>query len=140
MYQIIQRNRIREDIQFCNANGDVVFNIPVDINVDKQAGRLDKAYERIGIAQLKIKPQDNSEADLKEYGEAILGLFIEIFGEESTKTLLQFYDDNYAEMLGDVFLFIENEIKPKVRAAQEARKTQLVETRKAANRAAKWKS
>lgn len=130
MYQIIQMNMIREEVQFCNPNGEVVFTVPVTINVDEKACRFEQAYERIGLAQLKIKKEGNSEADLAAYGKTILDFFAEIFGTENTQKILEFYKDNYTEMVADIIGFVENEIKPKVAAAQEAKKQKLLAVKK----------
>ena len=130
MYRIIQMNIIREDVEFCYPDGTVALTVPVSINVDEKACRFEQAYERIGIAQLKIKKTDNSEADLAAYGKTILDLFVEIFGEEGTQKIMDFYKDNYTEMVADIIGFVENEIKPKVKAAQEAKKEKLLAVKK----------
>ena len=134
MYQVKRKNHISEQLQLVHANGDVACTIDVEINVDKIGAKINKAYELVGIAQLELQKDETSEAAVEAFGEAVLALFNVIFGEEGCEKIIDFYGskDAWAEMLIDLFPFINDEIIPKVREASEARKKQLIDMAKAA--------
>ena len=126
MYKITRNNRIHDEIQLCHANGDVALSVDVDLNVDEIAGRLNKARETLASAQAAMKKNETSEAKLEAYGNAVLGFFGVIFGEENTAKIVEFYEGRYSEMLLDLFPFINNELMPKIYAASAARREQLL--------------
>ena len=130
MYQITRKNRIKETLQLCHANGDVAEEINVDLNVDVIAGRMNKAYEAIGMAQNALEANTNSPELLEQFGNAVMAVFDVIFGEDGRKRIVAFYENNYTEMLLDLFPFINNEIMPKIREASEQRKQQLIDAAK----------
>ena len=130
MYQITRKNRIKETLQLCHANGDVAEEINVDLNVDVIAGRMNKAYEALGIAQNALGANTNSPELLEQFGNAVMAVFDVIFGEDGRKRIVAFYENNYTEMLLDLFPFINNEIMPKIREASEQRKQQLIDAAK----------
>lgn len=130
-YQITRKNRIREELQLCHENGEIAAKIPVDINIDAMGARINKAYENLGSAQYELNKNPNGPGAVEAVGKAIISLFTVIFGEDGTKTIVEFYEGNYSEMLLDLFPFINNVILPKVKAASEQRKAQLVAAAKA---------
>lgn len=132
MYQVTRKNRIKETLQLCHADGSVAHEILVDLNVDQIAGRVNKAYEALSAAQETLASQPKSEQALEAYGNAIFAVFDVIFGEENRKTIVDFYEGNYSEMLLDLFPFINNEILPKIWAANADRREQLIQAAKLA--------
>ena len=136
MYQITRKNRIKETLQLCHANGDVAEEINVDLNVDVIAGRMNKAYEALGMAQNALGANTNSPELLEQFGNAVMAVFDVIFGEDGRKRIFAFYENNYTEMLLDLFPFINNEIMPKIREASDQRKQQLIDAAKATKK--KW--
>lgn len=132
MYKITRKNRIREQLQLCNEDGSVAINVPVDLNVDEIQGRALKAMQELGRCQAEIRRDPKSPAAMEAFGNAVISLFTVIFGEDGAKQILAFYEDNYTEMLVDVLPFITGEILPKIAAASEARKEQLMQTARAA--------
>jgi hypothetical protein len=137
MYQITRKNRIKEDLQLCHANGDVALTLHVDLNVDEIANRVNKAYETLGNAQNVLQKQPNSPQAMQAYGEAVIAVFTVIFGEDGCRDLVEFYEGNYTEMLLDLFPFINGEIIPKIREASADRKAQLVEAARMAKQSGK---
>ena len=131
MYQITRKNRIKEQLQLCHANGDVALTVDVDLNVDEIAGRVNKAREVLGEAQIALQKDQDSPAALEAYGNAVIALMDVIFGTENSRAILEFYEGNYTEMLLDLFPFINDEVMPKIREANEARKEQLLAAAKA---------
>lgn len=136
MYQITRKNRIKETLQLCHENGTVAEEINVDLNVDVIAGRMNKAYEALGMAQNALESNSNSPEMMEQYGKAVIAVFDVIFGEDGCKKIVEFYENNYTEMLLDLFPFINDEIMPKIRETSEQRKQQLIEDAKATKK--KW--
>ena len=134
MYQVTRKNRIKEQLQLCHANGDIALTIDVDLNVDQIAGRVNKAYETLGMAQNALKKNANDDKAMEAYGDAVLAVFDVIFGEEDAKKIVDFYENNYSEMLLDIFPFINDEIMPKIREASASRREQLLAAAKMAER------
>lgn len=130
MYQITRKNRIKETLQLCHENGEVAEEINVDLNVDVIAGRMNKAYEALGIAQLELEKNTNSVEMLEQFGKAVMAVFEVVFGEDGCKRIVAFYENNYTEMLLDLFPFINDEIMPKIKEASEDRKNKLMEAAK----------
>lgn len=130
MYQVQRKNRIKEELQLVNADGTVADIITVDLNVDEIAARVSKSYETLGMAQNALQEDPHSEKLLEAYGNAVVAVFTVIFGEDGCNKILNFYENNYTEMLLDLFPFINDVIMPKIREASEARKQQLVNAAK----------
>lgn len=120
MYQI-KRNRIVEDIEI-EDNGKVL-NLSVDLNVDTILHQYNKAQYKIAQAAEAAKQaaNDNDLASAEEaMGNAILGLFEVVFGEDQTKQIIDFYGENKTlEMLGDISPFISDVVAPKIMDAQQ---------------------
>ena len=134
MYQITRKNHIKEQLQLCHANGDVDLTIDVDLNVDEIAGHVNKARGALGEAQIALQKDNTSPAAMEAYGKAVIALMDVLFGEDNTRAMLEFYEGSYTEMLLDLFPFINDEIMPKIREANEDRKAKLLAAAKAAKR------
>lgn len=127
MYKVTRKNRIKEELQLCHADGTVAETIEVDLNVDEVGNRVNKAYEMLAMAQNELQKNTNSEQLLEAYGNAVIAVFNVIFGADGASRIMAFYEGNYTEMLLDLFPFINNEIMPKIREATAARREQLIE-------------
>lgn len=134
MYTITRKNRIKEDLQLCHANGDIALTVSVDLNVDEISGRLAQKQKQMQEAAARAQNAPNNEEAVKAYGETIVAFFEVLFGEEDTRKLLAFYEDNYTEMLVDVFPFINEEILTKIAEASADRKTKLLAAVQAAKK------
>lgn len=137
MYQITRKNRIKEQLQLCNADGSVACELEVDLNVDEITNRVAKAYDTLGMAQLELQKDPADPKYMEAYGKAVFSLLDIIFGESGREKILNFYEGNYSEMLLDIFPFLNDEIMPKIREASEARKQQLVEAARSVDKARK---
>ena len=132
MYTITRKNRIKEQLQLCHADGTVALTADVDLNVDEIAGRVNKAYEALGMAQNALQKNAESAQLMEAYGNTVTAFFAVIFGEETAGKIVEFYEGRWTEMLLDLFPFINNEIMPKIREASADRKAQLLEAAKLA--------
>lgn len=137
MYQVTRKNRIKEQLQLCHADGTIALTADVDLNVDKIAARVNKAYEVLGMAQNALQDDPNNPETLAAYGNAVAAVFTVIFGEDNAKKIIAFYEDNYTEMLLDIFPIINCEIMPKIKEASAERRAQLVAAAKAVKRDSK---
>ena len=120
MYKI-QRNRILEDLEI-EDNGKVLA-LKVDLNVDTILHQYNQAQYKIAQASQDAKKaaNDNDLASAEEaMGNAILGLFEVVFGEDQTRQIIDFYGENKTlEMLGDIAPFISDVVAPKIMDAQQ---------------------
>lgn len=115
MYQI-KRNHVVEDLQV-EDNGKTL-DLHVDLNMDGIMQRYTAAAKTFADAQRAVRSSQTEER-ITAYGEAILGFFSVIFGDDQTKQLVEFYDGAYTEMLTDVIPFINDVVAPKVAEAQQ---------------------
>ena len=125
MYTVERINRIREVL--CLKDGDKELTVPVDLNVDAIQAKAVKAWQDVGRAQEQLRRDPKSPECMEAYGTATLSLFSVIFGEEGANKILAFYEENYTEMLLDVFPFLNGVILPKIAEASAARRAQLTD-------------
>ena len=119
MYQI-KRNHIVEDLEI-EDNGKAI-TLAVDINVDSILQAYTKAQYKIAAAvNAASEAKDNEDLSKAEeaMGNAVLGLFEIIFGEQQTQQIVEFYNDKPFEMLSDISPFITDVVAPKVEEAQK---------------------
>lgn len=136
-YQIKRKSRINERLELCDESGAVVLPIDVEINVDDIAGKLTAAQQTLGMAQALINKEPKSAEAQEAFGAAVIALFAVIFGKDNADKIIAFYDGRYTEMMLDVFPFINEAIMPKIKAASEERKRQLLDAARATKRSAK---
>lgn len=114
MYQIT-RNHVVEDLQITD-NGKVL-----DLHVDLAVDQILKRYLDAAGAFTRARDEVNkglTEERVQKLGETILALFVVIFGDDQAHKLVDFYGENYTEMLADVVPFINDVVAPKVNEAQ----------------------
>lgn len=124
-YKITRKSKIVESLELCNADGSVAHVIDVDVNIDDIAGKVNKAWELLGMAQTEMEQDPKSEKALTAYGRAVLEVIRAIFGDENAETIVTFYDERWTELLLDLFPFINQVIMPRVKEASVLRKAQL---------------
>lgn len=127
MQKIKRMNRIREELQLCHADGTVALTVNVDINTDDMAAQIRQAYEQFEAAKALLNAEGAGKEQEQAAGEALLGLFRLVFGQQNLQRMLEFYEGRESELLLDVLPFVRDEILLKVYAAVNARKAQIVE-------------
>lgn len=116
MYTIKRQKRIQEKLKM----GNMIIHL--DISVDSIADGFTSRYNDVIRAQKSIKHsaqngvQDDAYA---QYGEAVVLLLCIVFGEDATEKMCLFFENNYAEMLSEVFPFIEHVIMPQIKEDAE---------------------
>jgi hypothetical protein len=137
MYTITRKNRIKEQLQLCHADGTVAVALDVDLNVDEIAGRVNKTYSVFKKECDFLQAYPNDPEAMERFGKAVFALFEVIFTEAGAKRIVEFYEGHYTEMLLDLFPFINDEIMPKIQNASEDRKAQLLAAAKKARKSMK---
>ncbi len=122
-YQIKRLSKINETLELVGDDNTVAHTLVVSFTVDDLARDINKAKNDVIRAQQAIKNvTDEKFADAQEtMGDAIISLFSLIFGEEQTKTLIEFYKNAYTEMFAAVFPFLDSCIFPAIAAATRER-------------------
>jgi hypothetical protein len=117
MYQIT-RNHIVEDLKVTDAGTGEELVLHVDLSVDQILQRYLQAAEAFAKARNNAN-KGLTEERVEKLGEAILNLFVVIFGQEQAQKLVDFYGESYTEMLADVVPFINEVVAPKINEAQQ---------------------
>ena len=117
MYQIT-RNHVVEDLKVTDAGTGEELVLHVDLSVDQVLQRYLQAAEAFAKARNNAN-KGLTEERVEKLGEAILNLFVVIFGQEQAQKLVDFYGESYTEMLADVVPFINEVVAPKINEAQQ---------------------
>lgn len=130
-YQVTRSKRITETLELTDANGIVVNSINVNLDADAVCTAFRKKQIAIIDAERRLKDvqRKGSQADLdaayEAYGDAMLNIFELIFGDEGTKKILEFYENNYVEMGLQIVPFIREIVIPKLDDALKSHKRQM---------------
>lgn len=81
----------------------IAYSVPITPTFSKNARAL----------QMKIIDLQHNTSDEQDYdalGNAIVSLFVLVFGDENTKRIVAFYENDFATMLIDVFPYLRNTV------------------------------
>lgn len=126
MYTIKKKNRIKTQLQICYASGEQALLLDVDLDTYKILPEFQKLKEKLGISLLDAQKNPGGADEEAAVGDAIIALLDLVFGEEQTAALLRFYNNNKSDALADVYVFLCEEIFPKVEKAQEQLKEEII--------------
>lgn len=132
-YQLTKSRKYVENLELVDEEGKVIKVIHVEIGAGKIAENLSQKYvemlkckRNIDQMSIKAKEQISDEETVLAYtqlGEIVVDMMKIVFGEENTKEILEFYENDYLDIVQQVVPFIVNVILPQVRAiSQENRK------------------
>lgn len=130
-YQVTRSKRITETLELTDEKGNVVESIYVNLDADAVCTAFRKKQTEVIDAERRLKEirKNGVETDLEcayeAYGNAVIAIFELIFGEDGTKKLLEFFEDNYIEMGIQVVPFINAVIVPKINETLRNRKAQI---------------
>lgn len=102
-YKITRTQKITETLELSDKNGNVIDSIDIDIDADAVCTAFRKKQTEVIDAERRLKEirKNGVETDLEcayeAYGNAVIAIFELIFGEDGTKRLLDFFEDNYIE-------------------------------------------
>lgn len=141
MYEIKRaEKRIEDQIKIGERVIDIEFDIPAQYMALKETQQaIVEAQVAIRRAKEDNQTSDNIEKAIAQYGVAIVGLFNAIFGPDDTTYMIEFFQNNYQEMLEQTMPYINDKFLPLVQAyvaEQQSRQQELIKQTKAAgNRA-----
>ena len=124
MYELKRSKKIFEEVKI----GDDILT--VNISADTALKEFNKNFNAVVAAENQLKQlTGGTDADIEQavdaYSQAVIGLLRLIFGEENTEKILTFYENNYVEMVNEVFPFVLDVILPKVKELMDEEKQKL---------------
>lgn len=130
MYVVKRSEKITETLRLQSDSGEAK-DIDITIDADVIAAEFVKKREDFIAAQKRIiKIQKEGRAAgfdnaYIEYGNALLDFLRVVFGAENVLTIAEFFEDNYIEMMSQLFPFISDRIVPAVKRSIGYTKKQL---------------
>ena len=121
----LKRFKKTESIELVNEEG--VTEKVITVRSDKAGLAMNASKKFVEIQRLlamaeKARGKENEEELVAKLGQTVIDFFEAIFGEEDTKTILEFYEGNYIEMVLEVVPFIQEKILPVSRAIEQQKR------------------
>ena len=123
-YQARRSSVLTEDIELINKDNEVEKVLHIEFDADRMAREFNVARNGIIRAQKEVKEGTAADA-YAAFGNAAIEMFKVVFGEENTLAILEFYENNYVEMVSELMPFITDVAAPAVQQAVDAKKQQL---------------
>ncbi len=123
-YQARRSSVLTEDIELINKDNEVEKVLHIEFDADRMAREFNVARNGIIRAQKEVKEGKTTDA-YTAFGNAAIEMFKVVFGEENTLAILEFYENNYVEMVSELMPFITDVAAPAVQQAVDAKKQQL---------------
>lgn len=123
-YQARRSSVLTEDIELINKDNEVEKVLHIEFDADRMAREFNVARNGIIRAQKEVKEGTAADA-YAAFGNAAIEMFKVVFGEENTLAILEFYENNYVEMVSELMPFITEVAEPAVQQAIDAKKKQL---------------
>lgn len=120
MYIIERAEHIEEKLKLIC--GEKTKIVSIDLNV---TNRLDIFYKNYRNIELCLIEANQGGKDYEKYRQALIGLFDVVFKEDVAKEIVDFYGDDYNEMLIDIFPFIRSVIFPAFEKERNRRMKQI---------------
>lgn len=132
-YQAKKQKRFVEDFQLVDENGNILKTLHVQLSADDMLAKINRKYTTLcqtlaETNEIKRKAQSNENIGdcLEKLGNAVVNLFEAVFGEEDTKTIVEFYESRYAEMCQEVVPFISNIVIPRIAEIKKQNQKKLL--------------
>ena len=74
-----------------------------------------------------IRLETAGSKDAEALGRAIVDTFAVFFGEEGTAKILEFYEDDYMDMMRDVFPYVQTFLLPKLEEESAKRRENMID-------------
>lgn len=121
MYTLVQNQNFLDDIQLQKADGSTeTLHISLVITPD-----IIKRYRQLQVKLMALEKERKSglnEETVVKVGAAVVDVFNLLFGENNTQKLLEFYKNDFTQMVTELFPYIQGEIVPRFQQAAKARK------------------
>lgn len=128
MYTLVQNQNFLDDIQLQKADGSTeILHISLSISPD-----LVKQYRQLQVRLMNLEKKRKSGIDeeiASQIGIAIVDIFNLLFGKANTQKLLEFYANDFTQMVAEIFPYIQGEIIPKFQQMAKSRKQALKKRR-----------
>lgn len=130
-WQAKRSRTLQEDFELVDENGNVVHTIHVSLDADDMTVKISRKYTALVRAmsettEMKRKAESAEELEncMEKLGQAVIDMLEAVFGEEDTKTIVEFYENRYIEMSREVLPFISQVVIPRMQElAAENRKS-----------------
>ena len=130
-WQAKRSRTFRDDFELVDENGNVVHTIHVSLDADDMTVKISRKYTALVRAmsettEMKRKAESAEELEncMEKLGQAVIDMLEAVFGEEDTKTIVEFYENRYIEMSREVLPFISQVVIPRMQElAAENRKS-----------------
>lgn len=126
MYTIQKTQAFTDTITFENGGGQNGLTIQIQLKITPELASQYRTIQlRLISLQKQIQADPSNSETISEIGECIVRTFSLLFGEENTKEIVRFYENDLDQMLLDVFPYIQNVIVPEIGKIAKARKQQF---------------
>lgn len=120
-YKIKRKNVLCEELVIEAAGSRPELRLPVEMTIDQTLAQFNRLRRMLGGLQAEAEKNPFDEAVISKLGIVIVAFFELIFGKGGCKNLVDYYENNYTEMLEDVAPFIVDVVIPQMNLAMEER-------------------
>lgn len=132
-YQAKRTSEYTQDFEMVDESGRVVHSIKVALDPSSMVEKLSRQFVDLLKIREKVCDMQSDGANYyelkkayEELGNSVIVILKSVFGDEDTKTILEFYRDRYNDIIQEVMPFIANVVIPDVRRiSQQNRKNNL---------------
>ena len=132
-YQAKRTSEYTQDFELVDESGRVVHSIKVALDPSSMVEKLSRQFVDLLKIREKVCDMQSDGANYyelkkayEELGNSVIVILKSVFGDEDTKTILEFYRDRYNDIIQEVMPFIANVVIPDVRRiSQQNRKNNL---------------
>lgn len=126
-YQAKRNKVFKEEFQLVDENGKIVKTIFVELDPSAVAQNLSRKYIDLQKALATVnKAKQNKERMYETAGNAMKDILETVFGEEETKTIIEFYEERYIEMCKEVLPFVSEIVVPQVRKIEQENRANVI--------------
>ena len=130
-YEIKRKPQLKDTLTLTDEDKNVKVVIDVDLDLNNISKDFRKKY--VGFLDAQKAAYAANEAEDKkdvllaydEYGKSIYGLMCVVFGEESSKTILDFFENDLTELSSQILPFIQSVVYPAFQRAAAERTRQM---------------
>lgn len=125
MYTLRQSALFSDEIELAKNNGASEF-ITINLNITPD---LVKEYRKLQLQyidyQKKTAENPKDVVAIEKAGEVIVGILALLFGKENAEKIINFYSDDYIQMMVNLYPYIENTLVPRLNEIIRQRKHDL---------------
>lgn len=133
-YQAKRTSAYTQDFELVDESGRVVHSMKVALDPGSVVEKLSKQYTdllKIKAKVDKISAESSNREELtsayETLGNAVIAMIRSVFGDENTKTILEFYRNRYNDIILEVFPFITDVVLPDIRRITQQNKKDILE-------------